>query len=160
MYRVSRCSLIHRTTRPGLREVDSISLSPAPLSSSSLLRYPSFIRAVYVDALVRTCAGGISDGRPYLDRNSLDEYLGVAIVVFAEIFGTSEYKLALCTRLREIGGDPKWLRPIVPIRSKKDAYTFGSMTAECCRFRNGVVTEQHCPVQGPRHQKPIEVRSG
>ena len=40
-------------------------------SPGSLLRHPSFRRAVCVDALVRICAGGaISDGRPYRDSNA------------------------------------------------------------------------------------------
>jgi hypothetical protein len=38
--------------------VDTAPESPAPLSSSSLLRHSSFIRAVCVNALVRICAGG------------------------------------------------------------------------------------------------------
>src|SRR5208337_833642 len=41
-----------------VRTVDTAPESPAPLSSSSLLRHSSFIRAVCVNALVRICAGG------------------------------------------------------------------------------------------------------
>jgi hypothetical protein len=41
-----------------VRTMDPAPDSPAPLSSSSLLRHPSFIRAVCVDTLVRICAGG------------------------------------------------------------------------------------------------------
>ena len=41
-----------------VRPVDTAPESPAPLSSSSLLRHSSFIRAVCVNALVRICAGG------------------------------------------------------------------------------------------------------
>ena len=41
-----------------VRTVDTASESPAPLSSSSLLRHSSFIIAVCVNALVRICAGG------------------------------------------------------------------------------------------------------
>src|ERR1035438_3214078 len=41
-----------------VRTVDTAPESPAPLSSISLLRHSSFIRAVCVNALVRICAGG------------------------------------------------------------------------------------------------------
>src|SRR6202035_878244 len=41
-----------------VRKMDTAPEGPAPLSPSSLLRHPSFIRAVCVDALVRICAGG------------------------------------------------------------------------------------------------------
>jgi len=41
-----------------VRPVDTAPESPTPLSSSSLLRHSSFIRAVCVNALVRICAGG------------------------------------------------------------------------------------------------------
>ena len=41
-----------------VRTVDTAPESPAPLSSSSLLRHSSFIRAECVNALVRICAGG------------------------------------------------------------------------------------------------------
>jgi hypothetical protein len=45
----------------GVRDVDR--------SLGSLSRHPSFRRAVCVDGHVRICAGAISDGRPYRDRN-------------------------------------------------------------------------------------------
>jgi hypothetical protein len=41
-----------------VRTMDPAPDSPAPLSSSSLLRHPSFVRAVCVDTLARICAGG------------------------------------------------------------------------------------------------------
>jgi hypothetical protein len=37
---------------------------PAPLSRCTLLRHSSFVRAVCVDALVRICAGAVSNGVP------------------------------------------------------------------------------------------------
>jgi hypothetical protein len=46
----------------GVREANS--------SPGSLLRYPSFRRAVCVDALVRICAGAIREDRPYRDHYS------------------------------------------------------------------------------------------
>jgi hypothetical protein len=45
-------------THSGLRQVDTRTPNPAPLSSRPLQRHSSFIRAVCVDALVRICAGG------------------------------------------------------------------------------------------------------
>src|ERR1035438_7963920 len=45
-------------SRSVVRTVDTAPESPAPLSSSSLLRHSSFIRAVCVNALVRIRAGG------------------------------------------------------------------------------------------------------
>src|ERR1017187_594679 len=45
-------------SRSVVRTVDTAPESPAPLSSSSLLRHSFFIRAVCVNALVRICAGG------------------------------------------------------------------------------------------------------
>src|SRR6202035_1818463 len=41
-----------------IRTVDTTSEGPAPTPSGPLLRHPSFIRAVCVNALVRICAGG------------------------------------------------------------------------------------------------------
>ena len=52
----------HSDVRKGL---DTASESPASISRRSLLRHSSFIRAVCVDALVRICAGAISNDRPY-----------------------------------------------------------------------------------------------
>jgi hypothetical protein len=46
----------------GVREANS--------SPGSLLRYPSFRRAVCVDALVRICAGAIREDRPYRDSDT------------------------------------------------------------------------------------------
>src|SRR6516164_1553523 len=46
------------TLHPSLEPVDSSTPRSAPLSRCTLLRHPSFIRAVCVNALVRLCAGG------------------------------------------------------------------------------------------------------
>src|SRR5713226_8588963 len=46
------------TFYPSPETVDSPTPSSAPLSRCTLLRHPSFVRAVCVDALVRICAGG------------------------------------------------------------------------------------------------------
>src|SRR5215469_2319589 len=46
------------TLHPSLEPVDSSTPRSAPLSRCTLLRHPSFVRAVCVDALVRLCAGG------------------------------------------------------------------------------------------------------
>ena len=43
---------------PGLRQVDTTTPRSASLSRRPLLRHPSFIRAVCVNAPVRICAGG------------------------------------------------------------------------------------------------------
>src|SRR5262249_2965729 len=46
------------TLYPSLEPVDSSTPRSAPLSRCTLLRHPSFVRAVCVDAPVRLCAGG------------------------------------------------------------------------------------------------------
>src|SRR5260370_41283129 len=46
------------TPHPSLEPVDSSTPRSAPLSRCTLLRHSSFVRAVWVDALVRICAGG------------------------------------------------------------------------------------------------------
>jgi hypothetical protein len=53
---------------PGTPDLQAMASSPtrfASLSCSSLSRYSSKVGAVCVEALVRICAGGVSDGRPY-----------------------------------------------------------------------------------------------
>jgi hypothetical protein len=59
------------TSYPNLEPVDSSAPRSAPLSRCTLLRHSSFVRAVCVDALVRICAGALSDDRPYRDCNPL-----------------------------------------------------------------------------------------
>src|ERR1700738_2277176 len=44
--------------RSGLRKVDTSTPRSDPLQRNPLLRHPSFIRAVCVDAHVRICPGG------------------------------------------------------------------------------------------------------
>ena len=54
-----------------LDPVDSSTPCFASLPRRALRRYPSTVRAVCVNALVRICAGrAISDDRPYRDSNS------------------------------------------------------------------------------------------
>jgi hypothetical protein len=55
------------TFDPSLEPVDSSTPRSAPLSRCTLPRHSSFVRAVCVNALVRICAGAISDGHPYRD---------------------------------------------------------------------------------------------
>src|SRR5712692_4030693 len=63
---MAECSAPPQSTRkdalgtfyPSPETVDSPTPSSAPLSRCTLLRHPSFVRAVCVDALVRICAGG------------------------------------------------------------------------------------------------------
>src|SRR6266702_221474 len=48
-------------TYPTVEPMGSPTSRPASLSRRTLLRHSSFVRAVCVDALVRICAGAISD---------------------------------------------------------------------------------------------------
>jgi hypothetical protein len=64
------------TSHPSPEPVDSSTARSAPLSRCTLLRHSSFVRAVCVDALVRICAGAISDDRPYRDRYAEVEQTG------------------------------------------------------------------------------------
>src|SRR6516162_2531296 len=66
------------TLHPSLEPVDSSTPRSAPLSRCTLLRHPSFVRAVCVDALVRLCAGG--DQR----WSSLPRQLSILSFLFAD----------------------------------------------------------------------------
>ena len=80
---VGECPHPSQSTRPGalgpplpsLEPMDSSTPHSGSLSRCPLRRYSSSVRAVCVNALVRICAGAISDGRPYRD-NWTKRYLG------------------------------------------------------------------------------------
>jgi len=77
-----------------------------PYPDARLLRHSSFVRAVCVNALVRICAGAISDGRPYRDNRPLPlgekSWLGRCILGIAKVAEATPTKRKRCFALKSM----------------------------------------------------------
>ena len=121
------------SSHPFVEPLDSTPPRSAPLPHGPLCRSASLVRAVCVKALVRICAGAISDGRPYRDScPGGDRRLAFGLCGHYSSLTAESYKRGCQEKYLSFGSVPEifWSRHPAPLLERALSTTSGLAQAD------------------------------